>query len=216
MMMSVGVCVVWATAASAPASSSAAQSAAISFFTASPPWSDCRQTLERGLGVVYSRSPAASRASTPDLERYWVSPDGGRVGHVRASFRPARTSSSVGDVEGAGRRISDPRVVLVQYPVGEARGWATRVGVVPDCPGIRIRADSPRHTRAVMNGEGGSGRYSQGSSHDPPRDQLPHRSPRSRLDSVKPDSDPWRQFIAAGRMGTLAYQSPRSPPTSST
>jgi hypothetical protein len=112
--------------------------------------------------------------------------ESGRSQLGQASFRPSRTlSCSVGDVEGAGRRISDPRVVLVQYPVGEARGWATRVGVVPNCTGIRIRTDSPRHTRAVMNGEGGSGRHSQCSRHDRPRDQLLHSSPRSRLDSVK-------------------------------
>src|SRR5215207_5895625 len=76
-----------------------------------------------------------------------------------------------------GSVLPSPFVVQVQYRVGERQGWATRVGVVPNCPGIRIRAGSPRHKRPVMDGEGGSCRYSQCSSHDRPRDQLLHRSP---------------------------------------
>jgi hypothetical protein len=121
-----------------------------------------------------------------------VSPGRGRLGQVRASLRPARTlSTSVGNVESAGRGVSDPRVVLVQYPIGEAGGWATRVGIVPNCTRVRVRADSPRHTSAVMNSEGWSGRHSQRSGHDHPGDQLPPHQFTSLLeDSVKPDGDP--------------------------
>jgi hypothetical protein len=101
-----------------------------------------------------------------------LSPERGQP--MSASINPARTpNGSVGDVEGAGRGISDPRVVLVQDPVGESRGWGTWVRVVPNGSGIRIRAHSPRHTGAVMNGESGSRRYSQSSSHDRPGNQLP-------------------------------------------
>jgi hypothetical protein len=47
-----------------------------------------------------------------------------------------------------------------------------------------------------MNGVGGSGRHEQGSSHDHPSDQLPQWF--TSAESVKPDSDPWREPIAEG------------------
>ena len=67
-------------------------------------WIDIARAVSRGEG---RRRPRAS-------------PGGASL--VRRAFAPPGLCCSVGDVEGAGRGISDPWVVLVQYPVGEAHG----------------------------------------------------------------------------------------------
>jgi hypothetical protein len=160
-----------------------------------------RLTRRPGAAPSTSRRPAAGgrRRSSGggDEGQLGVSPGGvGSVKCERASAPPGPVTCLAWVVAGRDSVIPSPFVVQVQYPVGKGRcfGGPTRVGIVPNCLGIRIRAVSPRHIRPVMNGEGGSGWHSQRSRHDRTGDQLLHRSPRSRLDSVK---QPCRQSTAS-------------------